>query len=611
MRKAKDDRVKIATHHFRISIEEEGDEENKEAEDAARETDRRFSITIEADSGTVVASQESQAQDLPIDKEERSFANDKTANEILSEEFVERTWNEQEKKAQSFGSTSSKNSGDSKGRSSKGSVGQQQILLEKFVDRTLNEQGREAQVFEFKTSKDSDGSYSGPSQKIGSRESISQKKRIDKFANDENLSDDSQNCGKIEKTQSDNLESETRFSVASSEVPNENYEISASGSSPFGVLCSKFKYIINESSYENVDLTKKLERGSTSSFLPFETSNPSELKRHRSLSSYETYKSSGLNTFMQRKRSLQDPTGVTLQNLQLLDQPRERAQSMTTAEIQETSQILTHPNIESIKAVPPSAVSVSPLLIRRYYKVMSAFSNNSSSLENTYPSKMLEDPLQTRQDSIKSSKNDVNCTNSKEEGNQRNTQRRLTLPAMNIDLDSGEKTGTANYQNVLSGTSVNPIRRSSIANAAICSSLAPSLASAYPGVPNCLLPTSNENEQSNISSISEQIPERSGVTGLKMKLPFLRLHIPASQPISGEEGGEEEDANHHSHYHHHHHHHHHVFPYFHVPTFTFTAPATDGEPGRKFNFGIRRHSQTVSRCLRSPFYSGFLFECFY
>lgn len=611
MRKAKDDRVKIATHHFRISIEEEGDEENKEAEDAARETDRRFSITIEADSGTAVASQESQAQDLPIDREERSFANDKTANEILSEEFVERTWNEQEKKAQSFGSTSSKNSGDSKGRSSKGSVGQQQILLEKFVDRTLNEQGREVQVFEFKTSKDSDGSNSGPSQKIGSRESISQKKRIDKFANDENLSDDSQNCGKIEKTQSDNLESETRFSVASSEVPNENYEISASGSSPFGVLCSKFKYIINESSYENADLTKKLERGSTSSFLPFETSNPSELKRHRSLSSYETYKSSGLNTFMQRKRSLQDPTGVTLQNLQLLDQPRERAQSMTTAEIQETSQILTHPNIESIKAVPPSAVSVSPLLIRRYYKVMSAFSNNSSSLENTYPSKMLEDPLQTRQDSIKSSKNDVNCTNSKEEGNQRNTQRRLTLPAMNIDLDSGEKTGTANYQNVLSGTSVNPIRRSSIANAAICSSLAPSLASAYPGVPNCLLPTSNGNEQSNISSISEQIPERSGVTGLKMKLPFLRLHIPASQPISGEEGGEEEDANHHSHYHHHHHHHHHVFPYFHVPTFTFTAPATDGEPGRKFNFGIRRHSQTVSRCLRSPFYSGFLFECFY
>ncbi|XP_033320746.1 kinase D-interacting substrate of 220 kDa B isoform X1 [Bombus bifarius] len=615
MRKAKDDRVKIATHHFRISIEEEGDEENKEAEDAARETDRRFSITIEADSGIVVASQESQAQDLAINREERSFANDQTANEILSEEFVERTWNEQEKKAQSFESKSSKNSGDSKGRSSKGSVGQQQILLEKFVDRTLNEQGREVRGFEFKTSKDSDGSDSGPSQEIGSRESISQKKRIDKFANGKNLSGDSQNCGKIEKTQSDNWESETRFSVASSEIPNENYEISASGSSPrsisadqnFGVLCSKFKYIINESSYENVDLTKKLERGSTSSFLPFETSNPSELKRHRSLSSYETYKSSNLNTSMQRKRSLQDPTGVTLQNLRLLDQPREKAQSVTAAEIQETSQILTHPNIESIKAVPPSAVSVSPLLIRRYYKVMSAFSNNSSSLENTYPSKMLEDPLQTRQDSIKTPKNDVNCTNSEEGGNQRNTQRRLTLPAINIDLDSGEKSGTANYQNVLSGTSVNPIRRSSIANAAICSSLAPSLASAYPGVPNCLLPTSNGNELSNISSISEQIPERSGVTGLKMKLPFLRLHIPGSQPISGEEEGEEEDPNHHSHHHHHHHHHHHVFPYFHVPTFTFTAPATDGEPGRKFNFGIRRHSQTtlhrtdsmVSLCYRS------------
>jgi len=41
-----------------------------------------------------------------------------------------------------------------------------------------------------------------------------------------------------------------------------------------------------------------------------------------------------------------------------------------------------------------------------------------------------------------------------------------------------------------------------------------------------------------------------------------------------------------------------------MPTFTITAPAADGSGGsvgRKFSFGLRRVSQTVSRCVRELF----------
>ncbi|XP_046594965.1 kinase D-interacting substrate of 220 kDa B isoform X6 [Neodiprion lecontei] len=78
---------------------------------------------------------------------------------------------------------------------------------------------------------------------------------------------------------------------------------------------------------------------------------------------------------------------------------------------------------------------------------------------------------------------------------------------------------------------------------------------------------------------------------------FLHLHLPEHQGWSASNlaGGNQ---------------HHHTFAshlsHFHVPTLTFTAPAADGT-GRKFSFGIRRHSHTtlhrsdsmVSLCYRS------------
>ncbi|XP_076390426.1 ankyrin repeat-rich membrane spanning isoform X2 [Megachile rotundata] len=233
--------------------------------------------------------------------------------------------------------------------------------------------------------------------------------------------------------------------------------------------------------------------------------------------------------------------------------------TVISTEIQENI-VLAQPNVN-----PPAA---SPLLLRRRYKIMSTFSKSSNL---TGSSSCLKDEDDSRED--------------------QKTPRRQTLP-----LVGKNQPPTPTYETIISGTGVNPIRRSSIANAAICSSLAPSLVSAYPGIPNCLLPGENESPKN-------EEPGTSGTNGRRIKLPFLRLHIP--QP-----NGWEEDRfnNHHSYYHHHHHHHHHhVFPHFHVPTITFTAPATDGESGRKFNFGIRRQSQPtlhrtdsmVSLCYRS------------
>ncbi|XP_018394084.1 PREDICTED: kinase D-interacting substrate of 220 kDa [Cyphomyrmex costatus] len=191
--------------------------------------------------------------------------------------------------------------------------------------------------------------------------------------------------------------------------------------------------------------------------------------------------------------------------------------------------------------------------------------------------------------------------------------RRLTLPMTSSDLNQALLNPTTEisqksptFDDILAGTSVNPIRKSSIANAAICSSLAPSLLGAIPGVPNSLLPNGDYNLQrsatlSNLSTTSTSISDDISIGRTRRRLrSFLRLHIPESHPTTWH------DEDYHHHLHNHHHHHHHVFPHIHVPTITFTTPATDGI-GRKFNFAIRRHSQAtlhrtdsmVSLCYRS------------
>lgn len=182
--------------------------------------------------------------------------------------------------------------------------------------------------------------------------------------------------------------------------------------------------------------------------------------------------------------------------------------------------------------------------------------------------------------------------------------RRSTLPMTSSDLNQStlqnhttEASQTSpTFKDILAGTSVNPIRKSSIANAAICSSLAPSLLGAIPGVPNSLLPNGDYNLQrsatlSNLSTASTTISDDISIGKTRRRLrSFLRLHIPESHPTTWHDAAE--DYHHHLH-NHHHHHHHHVFSQIHVPTITFTAPATDGI-GRKFNFAIRKQSQAVS-----------------
>ena len=615
MRKTKDDRVKITTHHFRISIEEEeDDEDNKETEDQTiREMDRKISITIETDSNVTIGGQESGIKNFSFDQNQESLfsINDQSADKILNKN-VEDNWNERER--------------------------------------------RRTSEFQFGASIESDSS-------IEDRNDDQKRRKMDEVV-DENFSDDSGRSRKqLEKKQSDSLESETRSLATSTEVSNENRGIFGSSNeiSPpstsfeqkgnFGPIYSTIKYSIEGCSYEDANSINKLDHVgsiSTASFLPFvEISNPgSTIKRHGSLSTYETRLSS-MNSPVERKRTQSTNEKMLQHSKKAFPRSSERKQSITsTPEIQETS-ALDHPIVSS---------EVSPLLARRCYKFTPTFPPHSSSLEtgensleardiatnktrNTESSSFNVDP-NSKDASIKSSKieelaypsiprvsplllrryykimsarssslDEISCKNHREEEqdssntkepmiNNQNSeeanaaQRRSTLPMMNVDLNSKSVPKSPNYQDVLSGTGVNPIRRSSIASAAICSSLAPSLVSASQGIPNCLLPISDEKE---VSNVSRNIGDH-GRSGIRLKLPFLKIHIPVQQPATGSWSTSKEDVGHHySHHHHHHHHHHHVFPHFHVPTFTFTATGTDGtDSGRKFNFGIRRHSQMVS-----------------
>ncbi|CAK9816866.1 Kinase D-interacting substrate of 220 kDa [Anthophora quadrimaculata] len=552
MRKAKDDRVKITTHHFRISIEEEEDEKNKEAENSAtRETDRRISITIEADSAIL------------IDDKDSSVNKNHPTNEVESS------------------ASSSQFSDYEHGKDIKVQETLSENLVEKIIQRSRDEKERKLRSSEFKSSRDSEASDgSVKSQQI----------------RDANVSN-------AEKSLNSSLEGVPQSLVATSENA--------------ATYCTSGSQIVDQreelealrtrySTYENANSIRKLDHeAGTSSFPHFaELSNIEATSRCREpLAVGEASKS-----FDHLNESTKDGRYATRETkshslTRFLNQPSERTHSMiTTTEVQQ-SIILGQRNLEPNETIPPS-MSASPLFIRRYYKVMSTLPKYSSSLDEISSSNKDENSIQ---DSTESYSNVT--AKDMDDGNQLKRQRRLTLPMTNVDFNSKGAPKTPTYEGILLGTDVNPIRRSSITNAAICSSLAPSLVSACPVIPNCLLPSGEERkETSDTLNIDEQATGKSSGSGLRLRLPFLRLQIPAPQPpVTWEEQQEEDFGQHHSHHHHHHHHHHHVFPHFHVPTFTFTAPATDGETGRKFNFGIRRHSQTtlhrtdsmVSLCYRS------------
>ncbi|EFN63057.1 Ankyrin repeat-rich membrane spanning protein [Camponotus floridanus] len=113
------------------------------------------------------------------------------------------------------------------------------------------------------------------------------------------------------------------------------------------------------------------------------------------------------------------------------------------------------------------------------------------------------------------------------EKSSKNDSRRSTLPMTTADLSQSafhEKNTTTiqqfpTFEDILAGTSVNPIRKFSIANAAICSSLAPSLLGAIPGVPNSLLPNGDHRDGnlhrsatlSNLSTASTTISDDTSI----------------------------------------------------------------------------------------------------
>lgn len=148
-------------------------------------------------------------------------------------------------------------------------------------------------------------------------------------------------------------------------------------------------------------------------------------------------------------------------------------------------------------------------------------------------------------------------------------------------------------------------RRPSITNLAITSSIGPSLAGIFPGAPTNLFSSSDFEasglrKSASFSSLQEQLDLEESAKDARShkwssKLPFFKQHHQDSVKDSDEaDGGEGDQRKHHDH----HHHHHHGLPHLHVPTFHITGPLSNGSgTGRKFSFGIRRHSHAVGFAL--------------
>ncbi|XP_053986547.1 kinase D-interacting substrate of 220 kDa B isoform X1 [Hylaeus volcanicus] len=594
MRKAKDDRIKITTHHFRISIEEEEEENegNKETKNLtavesagaiSASTERRISITIEAESDILITpGQDSEGTNLPgslkpVENQTRDCRDAEGSGERKTLE------------ENSAGSTKV----------------QKRLCIE---SRESSEQSQDNGLPQ--KNGNNGEAWSCYGYRKGSEPEVKEIGEIEASG----LPDDSERHeGTEKKTKGDQLEGQACTCDENPTVITGNAGLTTSMTNVeqnlaafhvnFGVLCST-KYSVSAVANENRNSIKKLDRGPSSGVVPLtEASNCGADGMDVNDEIPKSLDSTGTDESKKDLRS-------TLQ-MNLLDLPRIPHLEASSKEMPGDSQTsCVRIDVETLKGVeeaigegtlpfntlgdvqnkPTRRLSASPLLLRRFFKASNSLSQQSPSLDRQSPS------LSRQSSSIeRSAKINIESPKGVEEATSR---RRLTLPMANVDQISQEGLKTPTYEDVLSGTTVNPIRRSSIASAAICSSLATSLVSACPGIPNCLLPSNDEHSTVN---------ENCGKGGLKLKLPFLRLHIPEHQSSTGWNDEDDREDRHSYYHHHHHHHHHHAFPYFHVPTITFTASAADGETGRKFNFGIRKHSQTtlhrtdsmVSLCYRS------------
>lgn len=184
-----------------------------------------------------------------------------------------------------------------------------------------------------------------------------------------------------------------------------------------------------------------------------------------------------------------------------------------------------------------------------------------------------------------------------------NPARRQTMP----EISSEHLTKLSTKQTL----SVPPApRRPSITNLAITSSLGPSLAGIFPGAPTNLFSSSdpessqplasNLRKSASFSSLQDSLNLEEAAKDARShrwsaKLPFFKLHHQDSKDADETDAaGDEEHQRKHHHHFHHHHHHLHGLPHLHVPSFLITGPLSNGSgTGRKFSFGIRRHSHAV------------------
>ncbi|XP_076230105.1 ankyrin repeat-rich membrane spanning isoform X1 [Nomia melanderi] len=633
MRKAKDDRIKITTHHFRISIEEEDDDQDDKGEKTLRDlvevasalAERRISIKIEADTETSLATDSRNILDHPLSQSHASTGDQKEKSRESSSvprfERGLRTPRGSVKRKEDDGFEEKpeidafEGAGDSGGSKVRDDPGNRSEI-EEFEDASRSGAAGQARIEGrgAETLVEAVVPIEDRPSDAGIRPMTSAGRNLAGFHGGNLVDLPSSRKHAAGATSCRNASSNQRFarwpSSASHHPSDAGYNrdqlVKSDDTVSFDKNDSKKAHAAAKwpdafGTFQQVD-AKQARRFSSSDqaklrFWNFMETNDAE--SHAKL--FEDASEAAGSSKPLTEDGKKIPANQAEQRFRDSDTepkktgPKSSKETSSSLQSEETAKV---PVISKIQVEQSTMLAyqtnvtpqTTPLLIRRYLRTES---EKLSSLD-------LGESLK-KQDSLGTENTKLPST-SMDDASQVRSKRRQTLPTLDTCQSPSKTPKTPSYGDILSGTSVNPIRRSSIASAAICSSLVPSLAGACPVIPDCLLPAGEESAATNDHPVES--PAKTG-GGLRLKLPFLRLHIPEHQhPTSWED-----DSNgHHSHTHHHdHHHHHHVFPHFHVPTITFTATGGDGESGRKFNFGIRRHSQTtlhrtdsmVSLCYRS------------
>lgn len=159
------------------------------------------------------------------------------------------------------------------------------------------------------------------------------------------------------------------------------------------------------------------------------------------------------------------------------------------------------------------------------------------------------------------------------------------VAAAERDPDSKSQDGALDISDRASVTSS---RKSSIASAAIGSSIGPSLAGLFPGISNdVLLGPQNLKRSASLAVLNVDTRSLDGAIRdskgrrWSSRLPFMR---PGSDDPDMDEDLKRFQFHHLRHPH---------LPHLHMPQFMVSGSSSEGGYGRKFSFGLRRFSHTV------------------